>query len=68
MRDAYSMRKRVWGLYGWGTGYSGIKIRFPGETEEASTPSKGHTLQYHRYALASKIIPVSLQEVLESVI
>ena len=56
------------GLYGWGTGYAGIKIRIPGESEDASTSSKGHTLQYHRYVLASKPFPASLQEVLESVI
>ena len=55
-------------LYGWGTGYAGIKIRIPGDTEEASTSSKGHTQQYHRYALASKILPASLQKVFESVI
>ena len=35
-----SMRKRVWGLYRWGTGYAGIEIMIPVECGEASTSSK----------------------------
>ena len=48
------MRKHVWGLYRWGTGYAGFEIRIPVDSEEASASSKEH--------------PASKQEVLESVI
>ncbi|XP_068228019.1 protein FAM200C-like [Palaemon carinicauda] len=43
-RGRSSLGKRVWGLYGFGTGYAGIEIRIPIESEEASTSSKGHPL------------------------